>query len=99
MADAGDFNKKVHLLWLGIGTAEGQRMYDSIRNYHDALTKAGIRHVYYESPGTSHEWLTWRPLPARVRSAAVCQGGGARRRGPRPQERARGRGSSAVPLC
>lgn len=59
MADAGEFNKKVRLLWLGIGTAEG-RMYEGIKNYHAALEKAGIKHVYYESPGTAHEWLTWR---------------------------------------
>ncbi len=60
MADAADFNKKVHVLWLGIGTAEPPRMYESVKNYHEALEKAGIKHVYYESPGTSHEWLTWR---------------------------------------
>jgi enterochelin esterase-like enzyme len=60
MADADEFNRKVRLLWLGIGTAEPQRMYDGIKNYHEALGKAGIKHVYYESPGTSHEWLTWR---------------------------------------
>jgi enterochelin esterase family protein len=24
------------------------------------LTKAGIKNVYFESPGTAHEWLTWR---------------------------------------
>ncbi len=60
MADADAFNKKVRLLWLGIGTTEPQRMYESVKNYHEALEKAGIDHVYYESPGTSHEWLTWR---------------------------------------
>ena len=60
MADADAFNRKVHLLWLGIGTAEPQRMYEGVKNYHEALEKAGIKHVYYESPGTSHEWLTWR---------------------------------------
>jgi enterochelin esterase-like enzyme len=59
MADPDAFNKKVRLLWLGIGTAEG-RMYDGIKNYHEGLEKAGIKHVYYESPGTAHEWLTWR---------------------------------------
>jgi enterochelin esterase-like enzyme len=59
MADASEFNRKVHLVWLGIGTAEG-RMYEGIKNYHEALEKAGIKHVYYESPGTAHEWLTWR---------------------------------------
>ncbi len=60
MADPGAFNKKVRVLWLGIGTAEPPRMYESVKNYHLALEKAGIRHVYYESPGTAHEWLTWR---------------------------------------
>jgi enterochelin esterase-like enzyme len=60
MADADEFNGKMRLLWLGIGTAEPERMYAGIKGYHEALEKAGIRHVYYESPGTSHEWLTWR---------------------------------------
>jgi enterochelin esterase-like enzyme len=59
MADAEAFNKKVRLVWLGIGTTEG-RLYDGIKNYHEALEKAGIKHIYYESPGTAHEWLTWR---------------------------------------
>jgi enterochelin esterase-like enzyme len=59
MAEADAFNRRVRLLWLGIGTAEG-RMYDGIKRYHEALEKAGIKHVYYESPGTAHEWLTWR---------------------------------------
>jgi enterochelin esterase-like enzyme len=59
MADADAFNKKMKLVWLGVGTAEG-RMYDGIKNYHDALDKAGIKNVYYESPGTAHEWQTWR---------------------------------------
>lgn len=60
MADANAFNAKVRLVWLGIGTAEQKRMYDSVNGYHLALEKAGIKHVYYESPGTAHEWLTWR---------------------------------------
>jgi GH35 family endo-1,4-beta-xylanase/enterochelin esterase-like enzyme len=59
MADADKFNQKVRLLWLGIGTSEG-RMYQGIKNYHQALEKAGIKHKYYESRGTAHEWLTWR---------------------------------------
>jgi enterochelin esterase family protein len=60
MADAEAFNKKVRLLWLGIGTAEGERFYSSVKNYRDALEKAGIKTVFYESPGTAHEWQTWR---------------------------------------
>jgi enterochelin esterase family protein len=60
MADADAFNQKIRLVWLGIGTAEEPRMYDSVKNYHLALAQAGIKHVYYESPGTAHEWQTWR---------------------------------------
>jgi enterochelin esterase-like enzyme len=26
----------------------------------EALTKAGIPAVWFEAPGTSHEWQTWR---------------------------------------
>jgi len=59
-ADPKAFAKKVHLLWLGIGTAEPERMREGIRGFHKALTDAGIEHVYYESPGTDHEWQTWR---------------------------------------
>ena len=28
--------------------------------FSDALTHDGIHNVYFESPGTAHEWLTWR---------------------------------------
>ena len=60
MADPGAFNLRVHLLFLSIGTAEAQRMQDGVRGYNDNLKKAGIKTVLYESPGTDHEWLTWR---------------------------------------
>jgi enterochelin esterase family protein len=59
-ADAAGFNQRVKVLYLSIGTAEPERMYKGIKGLHEALEKAGIRHVYYESPGTAHEWLTWR---------------------------------------
>ncbi len=59
-ADADAFNKKVKLVYISIGTAEPERMYQGVNNFHKELEKAGIQHVYYESPGTSHEWLTWR---------------------------------------
>jgi len=35
-------------------------MRTGIRDLHASLTAAGITHVYYESPGTDHEWQTWR---------------------------------------
>jgi enterochelin esterase-like enzyme len=59
MADAKKFNEQVRLLWLGVGSEEG-RMLEGIKRYRDALEKAGIKCVYYESPGTAHEWLTCR---------------------------------------
>ncbi len=59
-ADASAFNAKVKLVYLSIGTVEPERMLTGIRSFHEALEKAGIKHVYYESPGTSHEWQTWR---------------------------------------
>ena len=55
-ADPAAFNKKVKVLFLGIGSAEGP----GTKNFSDELTKAGIHNVYFESPGTAHEWLTWR---------------------------------------
>lgn len=58
-ADAAAFSKKVHLLWFGAGTAE-ERMHQPALEMHQALEKAGIQNVFYESPGTSHEWHTWR---------------------------------------
>ena len=59
-ADATAFNKKVHVFYLGIGTAEPERFQTRIRALHAGLEKAGIQHVYWESPGTDHEWQTWR---------------------------------------
>ena len=59
-ADAAAFNAKMRLMFLGIGTEEPPRILNSVRGYHGALIAAGINHVYYESPGTSHEWLTER---------------------------------------
>ncbi len=60
LADSAAFNKKVKLVWLGVGTAEPERMSKSIHGFHEALEQAGIKHVFYESPGTAHEWQTWR---------------------------------------
>ena len=55
-ADAAAFNKKVKVLFLGIGSMEGP----GTKTFSEQLTQAGIKNVYYESPGTAHEWLTWR---------------------------------------
>ncbi len=59
-ADPDEFARRVHLLWIGIGTEEPERMREGLHGLHDALLDAGIEHVFYESPGTDHEWQTWR---------------------------------------
>jgi len=59
-ADPAAFAKKVHLLWLGVGTNEPERMRAGLQRLHTSLLEANIQHVFYESPGTDHEWQTWR---------------------------------------
>lgn len=59
-ADAANFNQKVKVLYISIGTTEPERMYAGVKGFHEALEKAGIKHTYYESPGTAHEWQSWR---------------------------------------
>ena len=58
-SDPETFNKKVHLLWFGAGTAEGRFM-DSIKTVHETLEKSGIKSVFVASQDTAHEWQTWR---------------------------------------
>jgi enterochelin esterase family protein len=60
MADPDAFAKRVHLLWIGVGTEEPAMMHAGIAKLHTTLDDAKIKHIFYESPGTSHEWQTWR---------------------------------------
>ena len=60
LADPAAFAKRVHLLWIGVGTDEPAMMKNSIQKLNTSLTEANVQHVFYESPGTSHEWQTWR---------------------------------------
>ncbi len=57
--DPAGFNQKVKVLFLGTGTVERQGNPNILR-LHEELDRVGIKNVYYESPGTAHEWLTWR---------------------------------------
>ena len=55
-ADPEAFSEKVKVLFMGMGSEENfgaDRMAAS-------LNERGIDAIYYESPGTAHEWLTWR---------------------------------------
>lgn len=59
-SDPAAFNKRVRLLWLGVGSAEPEMFRTSIGTAAEALKSAGIELVYFESSGTAHEWQTWR---------------------------------------
>ena len=57
-ADPAAFNRQMNLMFLSIGSEENP---ERTHAYADALTAKGIQNVvYYESPDTAHEWLTWR---------------------------------------
>jgi len=58
--DGEAFNRKVRLLWLGMGTEEPMPFPASIGAFRRMLDQAGVRYTFYSSPGTAHEWLTWR---------------------------------------
>jgi enterochelin esterase-like enzyme len=58
-ADADAFNSKVRLLWMGAGTAE-LALSESLRENVAKLQAAKIKAVQFHTPGTAHEWQTWR---------------------------------------
>jgi len=51
-----EFNKKIHYLYLSCGSEENFGTEALVKN----LREAGIKTDFYVSPGTHHEWLTWR---------------------------------------
>ncbi len=55
--DAAEFKKKVKLVFVGYGSRENGA---TGRTNVEDLKKAGVNAVYYESPLTAHEWLSWR---------------------------------------
>jgi enterochelin esterase-like enzyme len=57
--DAASFNRQVHLLWMGAGTAE-TALIQSLDASDTLLTQRGVKHVIFKSDGTAHEWHTWR---------------------------------------
>ena len=58
--DGKGLNKRIKLFWLGLGTKEPDPFPGSVGAFRSMLDEAGLKYVYYESPGTAHEWLTWR---------------------------------------
>jgi enterochelin esterase-like enzyme len=57
LAKPDDFNKQVKVFYISMGSKEGPQ---TGRSIHEALDKAGINNVYFEAPGTAHEFQTWR---------------------------------------
>lgn len=57
--DPAAFNEKVRLFYLHAGTAEGN-FHQRAKAMTESLAKTGIKTVFVESPGTAHEWQTWR---------------------------------------
>ena len=55
--DGAAFNE---LVWLGMGTKEPTPFPGAIGSFRTMLDKAGVKYVFFSSPGTAHEWLTWR---------------------------------------
>ena len=51
-----EFNRNIHYLFLSCGSEENFGTEALVKNLRDA----GIKTDYYVSPGTHHEWLTWR---------------------------------------
>lgn len=59
-SDGAALNNQINLFWLGLGTKEPDPFPGSVGAFRTMLEKTGVTYVWYESPGTAHEWLTWR---------------------------------------
>ena len=55
--DMDAFKKTVKLVFVSYGSRENGA---AGKTNIEELTKAGVKSVFYESPGTAHEWLSWR---------------------------------------
>jgi enterochelin esterase-like enzyme len=57
LAAPAKLNQQLHLLWIGIGSDDF--LFAPVKQSHEVLEKAGIKHVWVESSGT-HVWTVWR---------------------------------------
>jgi enterochelin esterase-like enzyme len=56
-ADPAKLSQQLRLLWIGIGSDDF--LLTPVKGSHEALEKAGIKHVWVESSG-AHVWTVWR---------------------------------------
>ncbi len=56
-ADPAAANRKIKLLWIACGTEDSAMV--GARATHEALDKAGIKHVFVATEG-AHHWRVWR---------------------------------------
>jgi enterochelin esterase-like enzyme len=61
MADPAEFNRKAKVLFMSFGSEPPLENPEGLKKHQEQLIAAGITNSYvYISPGTSHEWQTWR---------------------------------------
>ena len=57
LSDSTKVNQQLRLLWLGIGSDDF--LFAPVKQSHETLEKAGIKHVWVQSSG-AHVWTVWR---------------------------------------
>jgi enterochelin esterase family protein len=57
IANMAAFKKKVKVVFVSYGSRENSA---AGKTNVEALKQAGVDSVFYESPQTAHEWLSWR---------------------------------------
>lgn len=58
--DGKAVNKQFKVFFLGLGTSEPVPFPGVVKAFRQMMDKQDIKYIYYESPETAHEWLTWR---------------------------------------
>jgi enterochelin esterase family protein len=54
-----NLNDNLELFWWGAGTVETS-IYDKTKEILQDFENRGIEYTFFESPGTAHDWQTWR---------------------------------------
>ena len=98
-----DFKEKVKLVFVSYGSRElggnRPRRFGDPKENADALKQAGINSVFYVSPDTAHEFLSWRRSLHQFAPLLFRDNTPAAQRSPEPSARAGGRrGGFGAPI-